>query len=769
MSGMTIQQAMDLAVARQRDGDLQQAETIYREILQSQPDHPEAYSNLGLVLRQLSRPAEAVAAYQRALEIRPVFFEALVNLGNACQDLGQNDAAISAFEKAIAIRPDSAEAFFNMGNALSRMGRVDAAIDAFKRAIQIRPGFAAAFNAMGAARGARVDSDPSELDDSIEAFREAVRIKSDFAEAWFNLGHALCIKGGEAQLREAIDAFRKTIALRPKWPHGYQSLGNALRAVGELSDAESALRRALELNPDSAEAHYELGAVLAASGQVEAAIESLRTATAIKPDFVKAFNHLGIALREIGRIDESEDYLRRGTLIPPGNSAIFNTLSVTLKHVGKLDEAVAAGNRSIELDPHNVVADDNRVYALWYHPDYNAEAILREHRVWNQRHAEPLRKFIKPHDNNRSAGRKLRIGYVSQDFRGHIAGRHVLPLFQKHDREQFEVYCYFNSRKADAMTAVFRECSHGWHNIKQVEDAAAAEMIRADKIDILVDLSLHMAGNRLLIFARKPAPVQMTFTGYPGTTGLDAIDWRLTDPHLDPPWETEQYYSEKSYRLPHSFWCFDPEAMEANNFQRAESESGQIVFGCLNNFCKINDGVLDLWSRVLRQVQNSRLVFLVPPGRSRQRVTERFSRNGVAAHRIEFVRYQKRAAYFDQLGRFDICLDTFPYNGHATSLDALWMGTPVVTLVGKTVAGRAGLSQMTNLGLSDLAAFDEEQFVMIATALANDLERLGQLHRTLRERMANSPLTNAKAWTRGIEAAYREIWNIWLTTSQKSV
>src|SRR5262249_50171813 len=298
---------------------------------------------------------------------------------------------------------------------------------------------------------------------------------------------------------------------------------------------------------------------------------------------------------------------------------------------------------------------------------------FEECRRWNQQHAEPLKQFIQPHTNLPDPQRKLRIGYVSADFRDHIVGRNIWPLLRNHDHEQFDITLYANQTCADALTERFRQCADHWCIIAGWPDEQVAERIRRDRIDVLVDLALHTAGNRLLVFARKPAPVQVTFAGYPCSTGLNAIDYRLTDPYLDPPGLFDAFYSEESLRLPDSFWCYDPWTDQLPVSSLPALHNGFITFGCLNNFCKVNDGSLALWAQVLRAVPESRLLLLAPRGQAREHVLARFQREGIAAARVEFVDKQPRLEYLKLYHRIDVGLDPLPYNGHTTSLDAFWM------------------------------------------------------------------------------------------------
>jgi predicted O-linked N-acetylglucosamine transferase (SPINDLY family) len=335
---------------------------------------------------------------------------------------------------------------------------------------------------------------------------------------------------------------------------------------------------------------------------------------------------------------------------------------------------------------------------------------------------------------------------------------------RNHDHAEFEITLYSNSVRSDRMTEQFESSADRWHTIAGWPDGRVVEQVRRDGIDILADLALHTARNRLAVFAHKPAPVQLTFAGYPGTTGLSAIDYRLTDPHLDPLGLDDACYSEESYRLPHSFWCFDPQSEEPAVGALPASKNGFVTFGCLNNFCKTNDDVFNLWAQVLREAPKSRLVLLAKEGSHRQRTVNFFADKGIGAGRVSFFSPQPRHQYLALYNEIDIGLDTLPYNGHSTSLDSFWMGVPVVTLIGKTVVGRAGLSQLTNLGLPELAADTPKRFVETAVTMAGDFSRLTALRSSMRRRMKSSPLMDAERFARGIEQAYRTMWQKWCAT-----
>ncbi|MEI8196353.1 MAG: hypothetical protein WCI73_10625, partial [Phycisphaerae bacterium] len=357
-------------------------------------------------------------------------------------------------------------------------------------------------------------------------------------------------------------------------------------------------------------------------------------------------------------------------------------------------------------------------------------------------------------------------GYVSADFWAHASAFFLLPLLAHHDPRQVEVFCYARVPRPDATTRRLQQHVDQWRSTVGMSEEQIARQIRADGIDILVDLKLHTADNQLLVFARKPAPVQVMWLGYPGSTGLRTMDYRLSDPYLDPPSPSgsdEKVYSEETIRLPESFWCYDPlEGREVPiNVLPALGRGGEITFGSLNNFCKINAGVLRVWAQVLRAVPSSRLMLLAPEGGARQRTLELLGREGVAAARVTLVTRRPRREYLELYHEMDVGLDTFPCNGHTTSLDSLWMGVPVVTLVGETAMGRAGLCQAMNLQLPELVAHTPEQYVQIARALAQDRPRLAELRATLRARMEASPLLDGPRFARHVEAAYRQMWRKW--------
>jgi predicted O-linked N-acetylglucosamine transferase (SPINDLY family) len=720
---LTIDQAFQLAAQKHQAGRLPEAEAIYRQILQQAPSHANALHLLGVLASQTHRSAMAIDLIFRAINLAPNVGEYHSNLCEILRRAGQVDRAITHGQAAIRLKPDFAPARFNLAVALADKGQLDKAIAAYRRGIQL------------------------DLAN---------------ADAHQSLGTLLRATGRTA---EAIAPFQRAIELKASSSEeAYINLAAALIHEHHFDQAISVLHRALQIYPKSAEAHANLGNALTGKNQIPGAILAFRRAIEIKPSLVEAYRNLAVILTDNDQLDEAIGLLRRAIDISPEYANAFSGLAIALAQAGEHDQSLAAGRRAVELKPRDAALHSNLAYNVQFHPDFDSPAILAEAREWSRRHELPVASVrTNSFTNDRSPDRPLRIGYVGADFREHCQSLFTIPLFSNHDPTHFEIFCYANVSRPDATTERIRRHAHAWRSILGLNDQEAANQIRQDRIDILVDLTMHMGHNRLLVFARKPAPIQVAWLAFPGTTGLSAIDYRLTDPYLDPTPDFDAFYSEKSIRLPHSFWCYDPMAIqpieELPVAPLPALQSGQVTFGCLNNFRKINDRVLELWSNVLSGNPESRLLLLAPPGSPRDRVLKQLN-----PRQVEFIERQDRTAYLKTYNRIDIGLDTIPANGHTTSLDSLWMGVPVVSLIGQTVLGRAGWSQLSNLNLRELAAKTPEEFVEIATSLATDLPRLSALRQALRDRMRQSPLMNAPAFARNVENAYRDMWKTWCST-----
>jgi protein O-GlcNAc transferase len=824
---MTLQQQLESALSYQRAGRLAEAEALYRQILSQQPNHPdalhrlgilagqsghrdaavdlirrairakpdwaEAYGNLGNILQDAGQLDEAVTSYRRAISLKPDLAGAHSNLGNTFRSLGQLDEAIASYREAIQLKPDFAEAHSNLGNAMKDIGQLDEAIASFRQAIQFKPSFAEAHNNLGSAL-----AEKGQLEEAITAYRDAIRIRPDYAGAHYNLGIALRAKGqvDEAigcyrqaiqlkpdyceaynnlgsvlsdmgQFDEAILFFRQAIRLKPDFAEAHSNLGNALKEKGELDAAIASHRHAIGLKPDYAEAHNNLGGVLSILGRFDEAIASFGQAISLKPGFAEAHNNLGSAMKDNGQLDEAIASYRHAIGLKPDYAEAHSNLGSALMAIGRLDEAIVSYREAIRLRPDCAKLHSNLVLTLHYHSGYDARMIYDELCRGNRQYAEPLKKLIQPHINNRDSDRRLRIGYVSPGFGDHPVGWFLLPLLANHDHQRVEVFGYAQVPAPDKMTQRLRSHAEAWRSLVGLTDAQAADLIRRDQIDILVDLALHTADNRLPVFAHKPAPVQVTYLAYSGSSGLTTMDYRLSDSYLDPPGEDESVYSEETIRLPETYWCYQP-VVDLPLQPLPALEKGFITFGCLNNFSKVNEPLLSLWARVLAAVPRSRLLLHTYEGSHRQRVLEQMQREGIDPERVSFAGKVPLTDYFKRYQSIDIALDTLPYGGGTTTCDTLWMGVPMVSLAGKTAVGRAGSSILSVVGVPELIARTPEQYIQIVTDLAGDLPRLVELRRALRSRMQESPLMNAPRFARNIEAAYRQMWRNWCEAGGKS-
>jgi protein O-GlcNAc transferase len=587
-------------------------------------------------------------------------------------------------------------------------------------------------------------------EEAVAAVQTAIAARPDYAEAFHNLGVILRRLN---RVDQAIAAYRQALAIKPDYPDALINLGNILIDRGETDEVLSLLSRAAELAPSSVLVLSNLGGFLNELKRSEEAITVLNRAIAADPSFAGAHLNLGKALAKLDRHDDAIKSFARAIALQPELSNAHESLGLSLHNLGELDAAVAAYREAMRLEPDEPRIHSDLILTMQYHKDFDSEKILAEEKRWNTLYGQFA---VARHENDRAPDRRLRIGYVSGDLWNHAVGRNLLPMFQAHDHQSFEVYFYSNSREQDSITQAVRACADHWRKIIHLDDTQVAEIIRADKVDILIDLSQHTGRNRLPLFAQKPAPVQIAFGGYPGGTGLSAMDYRISDPYLDPS-GSDWKYVEKTLRLPDSFWLYLPADHEPVG-ELPALRNGFVTFGCLNSFCKINEPVLRLWGRVLQTSPTSRLILLGGEPSQRRKVDGIMSSMDIAPHRIEMIPRQFRKQYMLEYERIDVALDTFPYNGHISSLDALWMGVPVVTLVGERAVSRGGWSLLNNLGLAELAAWNEEKFVEIAVGLAGDLPRLTELRRTLRQRMLDSPLTDAKRFASNMENLYRQAW-----------
>lgn len=578
--------------------------------------------------------------------------------------------------------------------------------------------------------------------------------------------HLLGVINAQAHnLDAAIELMGRAIAINPNAAHCHSDMGNALRGKGILDQALAAFQRAITLAPNFAQAHINMGITLKDMGRYEEAVAAFRRCVQLQPNLAEAYSELGQTLREMGRFEEAVAACRQAVRLKPDYVDPRNNLGNTYRDMGQIDLAIDSYRQAIARQPDWAASHGNLLLVLHCYEKFDPNQQLAESIRWAARHADPLTKSAPPHVNNRSPDRRLKVGYVSPDFRGHPVGRFFLPLLAKHDPGQVEVFCYAQLGYPDAITLRIHQLAHQWRNTVGLNHDQVAQQIRSDQIDILVDLAGHTARNRLLVFARKPAPVQVSWLGYPSTTGMAAMDYRLTDALADPPGVSDEFCRERLIRLPQCAWCFEAPQETPPPMDNAQANGRPITFCSFNDFSKVNPPMLKLWARIILSTPGSRLLLKAnafSSGEAQDRVRKIMSAAGVGPDRL--VLQGRRISYEDHLAAYyeaDIGLDTFPYNGTTTTCEALWMGVPVITMAGTAHVSRVGLSLLSNVGLGELIADGTEQYVQMAIALAGDAQRLAALKAGLRDRMLNSPLMDARRFAGDIEAAYRGMWRSW--------
>jgi protein O-GlcNAc transferase len=564
---------------------------------------------------------------------------------------------------------------------------------------------------------------------------------------------ALAAGRPEVALRAAEHATR----VHPASALAQNLLGVACRQNGWLADAIACLRRAVALDPEFFDAQVNLGNALLDAGDPQAALPCYRKALAVDPQAASVHNNLGNLYRELRQPAEAMAAYRRALELDPQHARAQANLGNILKDLGDTDAAIAAFRRSLALAPNAADVWSNLLLTMNCLDRITPEAIAAEHRAFGAHFARLLPPI--PLDPEPRRPGRLRVGYVAADFRKHAVATFFEPLLDAHDASAFEVFCYYNQPRGDEVTERIRARTEHFLPVSGMSDRQLAMRIRQDAIDILIDLTGHTADNRLPLFFLRPAPVQVTWLGYLGGTGVPTIDWRLTDPHADPETLAATPGLERPWRLPRTQWCYRPYPDAPDVGPSPAATTGHVTFACLNNPGKVSPTALSAWSEILRALPDARLVLLTSPDADRVAALRRyFDERGVAPARVELVSRMPLAQYLSIHARIDIGLDPFPYTGGTTTCDAAWMGVPVVTLAGNRTFARSGASILANLDLGGLVAESVQGYVETAITLAEDRPRLAQLRAELRARMRASALTDAVRFARDFEAALVAMW-----------
>jgi predicted O-linked N-acetylglucosamine transferase (SPINDLY family) len=810
--------ALDAALAMHRAGRLPQALAAYRDILLRWPgladahnllglalyqsgqpapalaaieqalardgEHPEYRNNRGIVLLALGRPVEAEAEFRRALAARPGHAQALANLGNALKAQGDRSAAMDMYRRAIEIDPNHVEAWFNLGNAQREIGDAEGAGASYRAALRGNPRFAPAQANLGGLLLAGGD-----VVGARRAFEAALAIDATRPSFLFGLALA-CERLGDGETAEAT--YRRLLAASPGHADALNNLAGLCEKRGALDEAVQLYGQALAADPRHERAAFNLGSLHARRDEPDAAMRHFLTVKARGNDDLERLARLGDAFEALGRSDEAIECLRAilerrpedldthqklGNLLLEkreteaalahldyvaaegrDTASLHQELGTAALRLCRLGAAMDHYRAAIERAPEAMVYRSTYLMVLNYDDTVTPEASFEEHR----RLMAPFNKAV-PVDGAssrpRAAGRRLRIGYVSPDFRRHSCANFLLPLLEAHDRDRVEIFCYSNVMHPDAQTEQFAKLPEHWRNIRRLSDGEAAALVVADGIDVLVDLAGHTGDSRLTLFLARPAPVQASWLGYPNTTGLAAIGMRFSDAIADPAPGSDALYVERLIRFGDGFLAYRPQQSVGDPRPGPALRGEALRFGCFNNANKISPSTIALWARILARLPEARLALRTEQFRHEAVCADfrrRFAASGVDPARIEFPDWQNDLGdALEGHETIDIALDPTPYNGTTTTCEALWMGVPVVTLAGDRHSARVGASLLFHAGLGEWVARTPEDYVRIALDLAGDRARLAALRGTLRGRLAASPVGDAVRLARAIEAACR--------------
>jgi protein O-GlcNAc transferase len=566
------------------------------------------------------------------------------------------------------------------------------------------------------------------------------------------------------QYDEAIVHFQKALESNPTLLHAYNYLGNAFQEKKLFDMAMAYYKKALQINPHDATAYINLGILLHNTQQYEEAIKYFSAALKLNPNLFQVYDYMGFLFTMQNDFGKATECYQSSLAINPNSEMALVNLGNLLALQGKLNEAEQLSQRALQINPNNFKAYGSFLFRMLYNPKYDIQDIFSEHLRVAGKFAEPLSVSIVPHTNERIIDRRLRIGYVSPDFKRHAVAYFIEPVLGAHNRELFEVFCYSNADASDNTTERIKTNIDQWRDIGTVSDEKVAELIRNDTIDILIDLAGHTAKGRILLFARKPAPVQVTWIGYPPTTGLSTIDYKIVDRYTDPPGTTERFYTEELIRLPESFVCYLPDRESPEVGPLPAHATGHITFGSFNNFQKVTPQVLEVWARILHAVPRSCLMLksqIFSDKGTCHYATSVLKEKGIDEYRIIVQSADPSPKHLESYNAVDIGLDTFPFNGLTTTCEAMWMGVPVICLAGTGYAARAGVSLLSNVGLPECIAWTADEYISLAVTLANDVRRLQLLRGHLRHMMEDSPLCDAKRFTANLEMCYRRIWEKW--------
>ena len=702
-------------------------------------------------LERAGKSGEAEGICQNILALAPDHAETLHLYSVIALNKGAWGMAISLIQRAVAVAPNWAFLHANLGLAYRRSGQAQNAINSYMRAVELDPSDIDVFISYGKLLG-----ECGLFSEAFQVFKKIIELNKNIPEAYMGLG---VIYLSQSLHQKAIEAFSFALKLKPDYLDAINGLGIAQLSLGLKEEAYNTFLQALGFFPESVVALNNLGLLEEDCRNFRKAYDFYSRAAIYKPDDIETMNNLSRILLLMYNPGKARVAIQAALKIDPLNLQTLGELASEQKLSGDLDSSIATLRKVLSLAPQEIGVHSSLIFTMHYSPSIDPKAILDECTIWSNKFELPILSQNVPLMSDGVRDRKLRVGFVSPDLFHHSVGRSLLPLFAHHDNSQYDIYCYSNSVTTDHLTFELQKHSTKWHNIRHLSDLDAISLIQEDQIDILVDLSLHSGDTRLLIFAHRPAPIQMTYLGYPGTTGMKSMDYRISDRFIDPESETAQLYSEETLYIT-SYWCYSEPGLKIPIFVNAlpALKNGVVTFGCLNNISKISEPAIQCWIQLLKEIPSARLMLHCPEGEQRDALIEKFCSKGVDKSRIELHAWQSFPKYFESYHQIDIALDPFPFGGGITTCDATWMGVPVVTLRGKTAVGRGATSILSNIGMQSQIANTQEEYISIANHLCSDLDGLAATRKGLREKFQQSPVMDGKRFAAEMGQIFRQTW-----------
>lgn len=743
-----ITRAMSEGLRHHRAGELEAACKYYRKALAVEPGHSDALHLLGVVAHQQGDNDTAIKLIEKAIEVTPQNASYHNNLGECWRALENHNNAEECFKTALSIEPNYPNPYLNLGNVYNAQNRIEEAIRHYSKVLELRPRDPKALGNLGSAYAAC-----GRNEEALKVCQEAIALAPELVVAWINAGVALHNLGRNS---EALIALRRAIALAPRNVNGINHLGRVLLALRRWREAFPLFQSVVRLDPADVQGYVNLANLAREMRDHEGSRRYAELALELRPELSTVWSNAGLVAQDVGLLTLARKRIERSLELDPKNGAAWNNLGGVFREMAEIERAIACYRKAAALGVS--IAESNVIFAHQFGGRFSKEEICEVARRWGER-TTPA--GITNALGTGSGQLRIRIGYLSPDFRAHPVGYFISGLLDYHDKTRFEIFCYSDTLIDDEWTQCIKSAADRWVNTYGMNDMDLISRIKSDRIDLLVDLAGHTSGNRLSVFAHKPARYQAAYLGYPGSTGLKAIDVRITDALADPIAESKGEYVERLALMPRCAWCYRPPVSVANSNIHPASARGAVTFVCFNNYAKASPEIITCWSRIIKAVDGSRLILKSPcfsDVEFRTFTASRFREFGMDEERLILRgRDVSLSAHLLSYDEADIALDTFPYHGTTTTCDALWMGVPVVTWKGKRHASRVGVSLLNAVGLDELVANTLDEYIEKAVALANDGQRLARFRSCLRPRMERSELMDGRGLAKQFERIVENI------------